>query len=86
MLSKQLDDGGWATPAFLVDWKAFKRKDQKPHDPSTADAYGTGLALVVAREMGIPAKDPRLQKGVVWLKSNQRERREMVHPFPVQGQ
>ena len=73
MLSKQLVDGGWATPAFLVDWEAFKRKDQKPHDPSTADAYGTGLALVVAREMGIPAKDPRLQKGVVWLKSNQRE-------------
>ena len=73
MLSKQLGNGGWSTPSFLADWKAFKRKDQKPHDPHTADAYGTGLALVVAREMGIPAKDARLQKGVAWLKGNQRE-------------
>ncbi len=73
MLSKQLVNGGWATPAFLADWKAFKRKDRKPHDPHTADAYGTGLALVVAREMGMSAKDLRLQKGVAWLKSNQRE-------------
>ena len=73
MLSKQLVNGGWATPAFLADWKAFKRKDRKPHDPNTPDAYGTGLALVVAREMGMPAEDARLQKGVAWLKSNQRE-------------
>ena len=73
MLSKQLANGGWATPAFLADWKAFKRKDQKPQDPNVADAYGTGLALVVAREMGLSAKDPRLLRGVAWLKSNQRE-------------
>jgi len=73
MLSKQLEDGGWSTPSFLVDWKTFKRKDRKPHDPNTADAYGTGLALVVARELGIAAKDARLQKGVAWLKANQRE-------------
>jgi squalene-hopene/tetraprenyl-beta-curcumene cyclase len=68
-----LEDRGWSTPAFLVDWKAFKRKDGKPHDPLTSDAYGTGLALVFAREMGIPAKDLRLRKGVAWLKGNQRE-------------
>jgi squalene-hopene/tetraprenyl-beta-curcumene cyclase len=73
MLSKQLGNGGWSTPSFLAEWKAFKRKDQKPHDTQTADAYGTGLALVVAREMGIPAKDARLQQGVAWLKGNQRE-------------
>ena len=73
MLSKQLENGGWATPGFLADWKTFKRKDGKPHDPHTADAYGTGLALVFAREMGISAKDSRLRKGVAWLKSNQRE-------------
>ena len=48
-------------------------KDQKPHDPHVPDAYGTGLALVVAREMGVSAEDPRLQRGVAWLKSNQRE-------------
>ena len=41
--------------------------------PCSPDAYGTGLALVVAREMGISAEDPRLRKGVAWLKGNQRE-------------
>ncbi len=73
MLSKQLADGGWSTPSFLADWKDFRRKDNKPHDVETPDAYGTGLALVVAREMGVPASDARLQKGVAWLKANQRE-------------
>lgn len=73
VLSKQLPDGGWATPAFLVDWEDYERKDGKEHDPETADAYGTGLAIVFAREMGIPAADERLQKGIGWLQSNQRE-------------
>ncbi|MDP6720302.1 MAG: squalene--hopene cyclase, partial [Pirellulaceae bacterium] len=73
MLSKQLPDGGWATPAFLIDWKQFKRIDKKPHDPRTSDAYGTGLAIVVARELGLPPTDRRLKKGIAWLKTNQRE-------------
>ena len=73
VLSKQLPDGGWATPAFLVDWEEYRRKDDKPHDPDTSDAYGTGLAIVFAREMGIPANDERIRKGVKWLKSNQRK-------------
>ena len=82
VLSKQLPDGGWATPAFLADWKEFKRKDGKPHDPKTSDAYGTGLAVVVAREMGIPATDGRLQKGVSWLKSNQRKSGKWITRSP----
>jgi squalene-hopene/tetraprenyl-beta-curcumene cyclase len=73
VLSRQLPDGGWATPAFLSDWKDFQRKDGKPQDPNTSDAYGTGLAIVVARELGTPATDERLQKGIAWLKHNQRE-------------
>ena len=73
MLSKQLPDGGWSTPSFLSDWEEFKRKDKKPHDANTSDAYSTGLAIVVAREMGIPATDERLKKGISWLKTNQRE-------------
>ena len=73
VFSKQLPDGGWSTPALLIDWKEFKRKDGKPHDPDTSDAYATGLAIVFAREMGIAAKDERLQNGIAWLKNNQRE-------------
>ena len=33
----------------------------------------TGLAVLVLREAGVPANDPRLQKGIQWLLANQRE-------------
>lgn len=72
-LARQLPDGGWSTPSLLADWKTFKRKDGEPHAVDAADAYGTGLAIVLARELGIPAGDERLRKGVAWLKANQRE-------------
>ena len=83
MLLKQLANGGWSTPSFLADWKSYERKDGKPHDVNSSDAYGTGLALVVAREMGVPATDCRLQKGVTWLKSNQRESGKWFSRSPV---
>ena len=63
MLSMQLANGGWSTPSFLADWKTYARKDGKPHDLNSSDAYGTGLALVVAREMGVPATDERCKEG-----------------------
>ncbi len=37
-----------------------------------SDGHQTGLAVVVLREAGIPASDPRIQKAVTWIKSNQR--------------
>ena len=83
MLLKQLANGGWSTPSFLADWKSYERKDGKPHDVNSSDAYGTGLALVVAREMGVPATDCRLQRGVTWLKSNQRESGKWFSRSPV---
>jgi squalene-hopene/tetraprenyl-beta-curcumene cyclase len=33
----------------------------------------TGLAIIVLREAGVPADDDALQRGVRWLKANQRE-------------
>ncbi|MDB6137605.1 MAG: hypothetical protein JWO94_677, partial [Verrucomicrobiaceae bacterium] len=36
--------------------------------------YTTAWAIVLLREEGIPASDPRIQKGVAWLKANQRIR------------
>ena len=33
----------------------------------------TGLAIVALREAGVPRNDPRIQRGVMWLNSNQRE-------------
>ena len=68
----QRPDGGWSTPGLLADWTDLKRLDGKPHDTKTSDAYATGFTIIVARELGISSKDPRLRRGIDWLLSNQR--------------
>jgi len=72
LLALQRPNGGWSTPGLLADWEGLKRMDGKPYDTETSDAYATGFVLVVARELGTPADDPRLQRGVDWLLKNQR--------------
>lgn len=71
LLALQRPDGGWSTPA-LVAHKDFQRKDGKPHDTTTSDAYATGFVIVVARELGRPADDERVRRGLAWIKSHQR--------------
>jgi squalene-hopene/tetraprenyl-beta-curcumene cyclase len=68
LLTKQHDDGGWGL-ASLIDWK---RADNLEQDPSASDGYGTGFVIYVLRRGGLSAVDVRLQKGVAWLKTNQR--------------
>jgi squalene-hopene/tetraprenyl-beta-curcumene cyclase len=65
----QRPDGGWST-ASLGSWK---RADKLEQDPSTSDGYGTGFVMFALRRAGIAADDAALQKGVAWLKANQRE-------------
>ena len=72
LLSLQRPDGGWSTPGLLADWQGLKRLDGKPHDTKTSDAYATGFAIIVARELDISGDDPRLRRGMDWLLSNQR--------------
>jgi len=65
----QRGDGGWCLPS-LGHWK---RRDGSPNDPaSPSDGYATGLVVFVLREAGVPASDPALQRGIAWLKANQR--------------
>jgi len=40
-------------------------------DPGS-DPYMTAFAIVLLRESGVPASDPRIRRGVAWLKENQR--------------
>jgi squalene-hopene/tetraprenyl-beta-curcumene cyclase len=69
-LSKlQRDDGGWNSPS-LGNWE---RADESPQDTTTSDGYATGLAIYVLRRSGTPADDPRIARGIAWLKANQRE-------------
>jgi squalene-hopene/tetraprenyl-beta-curcumene cyclase len=71
LLSLQRPDGGWSLPS-LGDWK---RRDGSPNDHTGApsDGYATGLVLYVLRQAGLPAEHDAIQRGVAWLKSNQRE-------------
>ena len=65
----QLNDGGWAI-ASLGDWS---RQDDKQQDKSNSDGYGTGFSVFALRTAGISASDSRIEKGVRWLKQNQRK-------------
>jgi len=83
ILALQLDDGGWSTAGLLHDWRGLARSDGQPLDTKTSDGYGTGFAMVVARELGVPANDPRLRRGVDWLRANQRESGKWFTRSPV---
>ena len=51
----------------------WKRGDKKEQTPDVSDGYGTGFSIYVLRKTGVPASDPAIQKGLAWLKDNQRE-------------
>ncbi len=83
IMALQLPDGGWSTSGFLTDWKDLVAADDPPLDTKTSDGYGTGFVIVLARELGVPAHDPRLQRGIEWIKSNQRESGKWFTRSPV---
>lgn len=74
----QRDDGGWSIRTFAAPnaWGKGNRADRLKAEPDKAnpasDGHQTGLAVIVLRESGVPANDPRLQKAITWIKSNQR--------------
>ena len=69
LLALQRKDGGWNLPS-LGDWK---RQDGKPNDKDAdSDGYATGLVVYVLRQAGMEVKEDAIQRGVHWLKTNQR--------------
>jgi squalene-hopene/tetraprenyl-beta-curcumene cyclase len=70
LLALQRDDGGWSLPS-LGSWKRNHGEPQAKDAPS--DGYATGLVLYVLRQAGIAAAEKPIQRGVAWLKANQRE-------------
>lgn len=62
----QQPDGGWSTVAI----GSYKRSDNTESDTRT-DGYATALATLALQAAGVPASDPRLMKGLAWLKANQ---------------
>lgn len=78
---QQLPDGGWSTRRMcdLMKWhvkmddKVVQMIQSEPDaDSPASDAYMTAFAIVLLRESGVSAVDERIQRGVDWLKSNQR--------------
>lgn len=81
LASKQHPDGGWCTRDFsaLEAWhfevsEPVKRLITGLPDAANpgSDAYMTALAIVLLRQSGVPASDPRVRQAVAWLKREQR--------------
>lgn len=78
---QQLPDGGWCTRRMSeldrwhvnMDAKVIEMIQTEPDaaDPGS-DPFMTAWAIVLLREAGVPASDPRIQRGITWLKQNQR--------------
>ena len=78
---QQQPDGGWSTRRMsdLMKWHETMapevvnmiRSEPDAANPAS-DAYLTSFAIVRLREAGILAKDKRIQRGIEWLKQNQR--------------
>lgn len=79
VLDHQQEDGGWSIRSFAdpEQWgngsRAEKLRSEPEFESPPSDGHMTGLAILVAREAGVPADDSRLQSGVQWLQANQRE-------------
>ncbi len=82
----QLADGGWSIRTFAAPeaWGKGNRAEKLRSEPEydqgaktwknlSSDGHQTGLAIIVLREIGVPADDPQIQKGIKWLLTNQRE-------------
>jgi squalene-hopene/tetraprenyl-beta-curcumene cyclase len=83
LLALQLADGGWSTASFLTDWRNLKLEEGRPLETKTSDGYGAGFVILLARELGVAPDDPRLQRGVEWILTHQRESGKWFTRSPV---
>ena len=62
----QQPDGGWSSSSL----GPYQRIDNSPSD-TRSDGYATALAVLALESGGVGAADPRLAKGLDWLRQNQ---------------
>jgi squalene-hopene/tetraprenyl-beta-curcumene cyclase len=81
LTAKQHEDGGWSTRDMsdVKDWhyvmspKVLTLINGLPDAAKPeSDAYMTALAIVLMRQNDVPTADPRIQRGLAWLKREQR--------------
>jgi squalene-hopene/tetraprenyl-beta-curcumene cyclase len=74
----QQPDGGWSIRTFATpeQWgkgnRAVKLHAEPDFATPSSDGHMTGLALIALRKSGVPATNPRIQRGIAWLLANQR--------------
>ncbi len=82
LTSKQHADGGWSVRnmSAIDDWHfemsptVLKLINNLPDAAKPeSDAYMTAFAIVLLRQNNVPVSDARIQKGLAWLKREQRE-------------
>jgi squalene-hopene/tetraprenyl-beta-curcumene cyclase len=66
-LGKQQADGGFSLSSLVGAWK---RKDGTPLE-SQSDGYATGVVTLALQHAGVARDQPRLKRGLDWLKQNQ---------------
>jgi squalene-hopene/tetraprenyl-beta-curcumene cyclase len=78
---KQHPDGGWSTRDMsrMEDWHFVISETVKAvfaslpdKDAPQSDAYMTALAVILLRESGVSAEDEAIQRGLAWLRREQR--------------
>ena len=62
-----------AETGYGTEFLAYVGRDVDYKSSLASDGYATGFVIYVVRQTGLPASDVRLQRGIAWLKSNQRE-------------
>jgi squalene-hopene/tetraprenyl-beta-curcumene cyclase len=78
IFNHQKPDGGWSIRNFASpeEWgkgnRAEKIRAELEFSDPPSDGHMTGLAIIALRKAGVPATDPRIQRGVAWLLANQR--------------
>ncbi len=82
LTAKQHADGGWSTRdmSSIHEWhyvmspRVLTLINNLPDAARPeSDAYMTALAVVLMRQNDVPVSDDRIQRGVAWLKREQRE-------------
>jgi squalene-hopene/tetraprenyl-beta-curcumene cyclase len=66
LFEKQREDGGWS----LASLGAFARRDGSVQE-RTSDGYATGLVVHVLQMVGGPKDNPKIARGLAWLRKNQ---------------
>jgi squalene-hopene/tetraprenyl-beta-curcumene cyclase len=73
--TRQTDEGQTARgrSGYGEDFLIFVGRDKVYQSSLASDAYATGLVIYVLRQANLAASDERIQRGISWLKTHQRE-------------